>query len=295
LFFDYSLINIRGEVTINFTDRTKDILKIKVDNMKLKPYDCRYENLLIKNENSSNNFDILDLEIKLNNNKEKDENYKRSIFNENDFIPTIGRLKSFSLIGVSKSFKELVLFFEQNSMCLKENPLVEQKKLLDEIKPEDSTILKLFFSECTILLPESSKSANMIIIQVKDGNALIRKTNEVPKICVEPENKLLYIDKKACFNLNPTLPESNQFVPHTRVELELKDVSGIFYINNQTEPFFESQKLEIKIRSPQSDGPIMVLRLLEWKKFFNGKNVVSYKPSLNINVFGAHIYTTMVI
>jgi hypothetical protein len=295
-FFDLTILKTKGDVIINFQDRTKDLLLVKVDSARWKPYECRYPNLIVKHETSRS--DILELEIKLN---IPTENLVDEIRNKllmpkehpDDLVRVIAHVQKASFVIVNKCIKDMVNFFEHNSECLKENPFKEHYKLLDTIEKGEQILFKLKITDGAMVIPESSQSANLLSMNFKQGSIYFKKSNEVPKLCVEAYPKLLIIDKKACFNVKSFMAEPNELCPHMRIEINGFDISGYFYIDQQVDPFFEAGEMTLTVRQPQSDSIVMSLRKKIWEEKFKS-HVVTYKPSVLIDMARAEINTSMV-
>ena len=298
VFVDFSLTKIYGEIRINLGDRVKDVLVLSVDEVVWKPFDCRYPNLLPKRESKNGQPNkAVEIEVKLNKKTDPIVDFKNKILQPREFledhIPIIVTFISINILMVNKSLKEIIQFVESNLECLRENPLLEDYKLLDTIKKEETTLAKIKLSDSCLLLPESSQSANFLAVSFKDGAVYFQKSNEAPKIICQPA-KLFIIDKKAAFNLKSIMVDEHELVPHTRIEIMASDVAMYFYIDQEVDSFMKVKKLGLTMKTPKNESIVMMLRKEIWKKKYQS-NVVSYKPSLAVDIGGGEISTTMVI
>ena len=82
MFLNLGFKKIVGGLIINFNDRKLDLLTVIISNIEWKSYECRYENLIIKDKKrlkSEPNFNIVKIEIATNGDKSDNNTGKNYI------------------------------------------------------------------------------------------------------------------------------------------------------------------------------------------------------------------------
>jgi len=123
LFLDVCLMNTECKVNVNPFNYLENDFIIKVDIISWNAYDYRYDSIIMKKEDSKK--EMVNISVKLNGSKFKILNQEEP--NE-DNIQIIIKVYSVKFILLLKCIKEIVLFFEQNLACLKENLLEVRHK-----------------------------------------------------------------------------------------------------------------------------------------------------------------------
>ena len=80
-FIKLKINKIEGKLEINSDNKKPEILTIEASDIELKNYDCKYDNLILKNSSEpNNNFNVLKIEIFLDKIEGKSLIFKKIIF-----------------------------------------------------------------------------------------------------------------------------------------------------------------------------------------------------------------------
>jgi hypothetical protein len=174
---------------------------------------------------------------------------------------------------------------------LKENPILIS--LNDDIYqvPSIENVLLVMLENCSIILPESSNSANFLRIDANKAYIIFNQSLETPKVLIKPNKKVHIIDKKNLFHIKPQLTED--LIPHTYLEIFGNELDLNFFINEIWDPLGKVTNLGVFVRSPKSDNNVAQIRRAEWNKKF--KSTILYKPSLTLEINNGNINTNLVM
>jgi hypothetical protein len=310
VFLELGFIHVKGKFHITSAINRDNYIDLSVNNIQWEPYMCRYDNLLVKKEDCTG--DVLSAIIKFPKPKSSENESslvspfgKDKVFLFDSKTKSLGHIFDTKLkvelvdcywIFLGKCIKEIVCFVDQNTECLKENPHENDRKLLTD--KEDLTFnLRLLLKNCSIVLPESSNSANFILINAREAIIFFGKSNEIPKLIVQPSEKVHIIENKNIFNIKPVVPkpqpETSQTIPHAVINIDAKNLEMIFNIDDQQDKFAKIDDLRLVIKSPKGEDNATQLRKIDWVKEFGAK-VVTCKPSLAIRISDGKIETQMV-
>jgi hypothetical protein len=142
----------------------------------------------------------------------------------------------------------------------------------------------------SIIVPEDSQSANYLCLNVNNIQVKLKKADLNPKIFISPNKEKdpnpLIIDIKTIYNIQSIESQINEYIPHTLIFINGKKINGFFCINKKKEKLAEINEINLIVKQPSNDHEITLMRKKLWKKANNNSSVVTYKPSLNINLKG---------
>ena len=300
VFLNIGLFEIKGRLFIFPNISLVNHFKLEIHNVIWKPYNGKYENLFIKNNEFNGALATINIKLRKDIINEK-EIEKKSINDNNDILEYYNFTKLNSSISVeieelnfiflNKIIKDIICFIEQNSECLKENPTlinINDEKLKNEwVK----NILVIKINKSSIIVPESSNSSNFIQINVEEAYIFLNESFRKPKIIIKPQNKIHIIDKKMIFNLKSQ--EAENLIPHTYLEIYGIDINAFFYINQEIDNLADISNLNIYVLSPKNDNQITQVTKYNWMK--NTDDILIYKPSVSIEIKSGTLETNMVI
>ena len=209
----------------------------------------------------------------------------------NSYDPKIEiQLNHLKIIFLFKVLKEIILFIELNSSCLDENPSKEEMdKLLIRTKIDEMLAI-IKGNNLSIIVPEDSQSANYLCLNVNNIQVKLKKADLNPKIFISPNKEKdpnpLIIDIKTIYNIQSIESQINEYIPHTLIFINGKSINGFFCINKKKEKLAEINEINLIVKQPANDHEITLMRKILWKQANNNSSVVTYKPSLNINLKG---------
>jgi len=164
------------------------------------------------------------------------------------------------------------------------------------MKKTEELIIKVEINDSTLIIPESSVSANFIHVTFEKGVIYVKECNEIPKIILNlkpQEEKLLVIDKKFTFNVKSQ--KALDLFSFTKIEIMASKLNLMFYINKVLDPIGDIQNFALTIRAPKDEEKSYHFRLDEWKKTYNAECVIPQKPSMSFKIDDADIGTNIVI
>ena len=173
---------------------------------------------------------------------------------------------------------------------LDENPSKEEMdKLLIRTKIDEMLAI-IKGNNLSIIVPEDSQSANYLCLNVNYVQVKIKKADLNPKIFISPNKEKdpnpLIIDNKTIYNIQSIESQINEYIPHSLIFIIGKSINGFFCINKKKEKLAEINEINLIVKQPVNDHEITLMRKILWKKANNNSAVVTYKPSLNINLKG---------
>ena len=209
----------------------------------------------------------------------------------NSYDPKIEvNLNHLKIIFLFKVLKEIILFIDLNSACLDENPKKEDIDNLLVRNKIDEMLALIKGNDLSIIIPEDSQSANYLCLNVNSIQVKIKKADLNPKIFISPnkekDSNPLIIDIKTIYNIHSIESQINEYIPHTLIFINGKKINGFFCINKKKEKLAEINEINLIVKQPSNDHEITLMRKKLWKKANNNSSVVTYKPSLNINLKG---------
>ena len=265
------LFNIEGELDLK--KNVEDIiLLIKIKDAKLLS-EVRCENML-----KCNFKDVPPIKILI------------FLFREiNDTFPKVNvELNNITFIFLFKILREILLFFEYNSACLDENPTKEEIDKLLVRKKIDQCLAEINLNNINLVIPEGSLSANYICIKAEKGRVIINKIDKSPKIILSP-NKNQHpkiIDVKTIYNLFSIQTKENEYIQHTKVLINGKNLKGFLCVNQEKKFLASIEEIRVLVTVPANDHELTMMRKILWKKDYKTTDTVIVKPCVNIQAIG---------
>ena len=290
LFLDVGLTNTECKVVLDLDCPENHQFIIIVYNIQWSAYDYKYDSIISKNEGSS---EMININVKLNGKKFEIIKNKEP---EESEIQIIINVYSITFVMLLKCIKEVILFFEQNLLCLKENPLESDRSLLKTMKKTEEVLLKVIIHDSVLIIPESSNSSNFIHVSFKKATIFVKDIFDVTKIILnlQENEKLLTIDKKFTFNLKPEPIDEGELFPFTKIEIICIHMDITFYINRELDPLGIIQKFTLFVIAPKDHEKTFQFRLDEFKKSYRSHSVIPVKPSMKFLIESADISTNIV-
>ena len=295
-----NFLYMKSTIEIYKNSNNEKILYFGCVDFNWKALNTRVDNLFFKKNPNDKKKKMLEIHMILDNSKivnPKNKTQHEMLVEFNDCI----------CVYFMKHVGECLDFLDYNEEILFEYPLkTEIWSMLPQIKKKVETFY-YNFNNFSIILPESTKSANYMRFNCTKGClATTRVVGEVTMVEVPQNKKIFVIDKKTMFGLSSQRVsnkntiindideknnENNCYFYLTELDSSFQNVDSILCVEGETKDFLIADKVNINLTNPKSDHPITHLYNYYWK--LNNQKVVRIKNTLSVSMVNAKLNITL--